>query len=124
MTNRLSKSARIEESELDSLLKTVQEARTEYLIDPPTPEEKVAIIKAIGLSKGHWFKCPQGHVYAIGECGGAMEESRCPECNAVIGGTRHRLVEGNAVATEMDGARHAAWSEQANLENYVILDEI
>ena len=47
-----------------------------------------------------------------------MEESKCPECKATIGGTRHRLVETNSVATIMDGARHAAWSEQANLENY------
>ncbi|KXJ12278.1 NFX1-type zinc finger-containing protein 1 [Exaiptasia diaphana] len=118
MVDTLSNIARIEESELDSLLKMVQEARTKYPINTLTPKEKVAIVKAIGLSKGHWFKCPQGHVYAIGECGGAMQKSRCPDCNAEIGGTQHRLVEGNDVATEMDGARHAAWSEQANLENY------
>jgi hypothetical protein len=30
-----------------------------------------AIIKAIGLSAGHWNKCPNGHLYVIGECGGA-----------------------------------------------------
>ncbi len=31
------------------------------------------IIKAIGLSKGHWYECLNGHPYVIGECGGAME---------------------------------------------------
>ena len=61
-----------------------------------------------------------GHVYCIGECGGAMEEAKCPECNATIGGKNHALHQGNAVATEMDGARHAAWSEHANLNNYDI----
>ena len=98
--------------------------RTEPALNPLTPEEKRQIVKAIGLSKGHWFKCPRGHVYAIGECGGAMETSKCPECKAVIGGTSHKLVEGNQLASEMDNARYPAWSEQANLANYENLDEI
>lgn len=83
-----------------------------------TDEEKVMILKAIGLNKGHWYKCPNGHVYAIGDCGGAMQQSKCPECDAAIGGTNHNLIQGNAVATEMDGAEHAAWSDAANLANF------
>ncbi|XP_063954535.1 NFX1-type zinc finger-containing protein 1-like [Lytechinus pictus] len=74
-----------------------------------TDRERVQIIKAIGLSQGHWYKCPKGHVYAIGECGGAMEETKCPECGSHIGGGSHRLTSGNRVATEMDGATRAAW---------------
>ena len=93
-------------------------------LSPLTPEEKKQIVSAVGLSKGHWYKCPQGHIYAIGECGGAMQTSRCPECGAVIGGRSHRLEEGNELAPEMDGAQYPAWSERANLENYVILDEV
>ena len=77
----------------------------------------------MGLKQGHWYKCPQGHIYAITECGGAMEKSKCPDCGAVIGGEHHRLVEDNQVATEMDGARYSAWSEQANMENNMIVDE-
>lgn len=38
------------------------------------------IIKASGLAAGHWFECPNGHPYAIDECGGAMQRSTCPEC--------------------------------------------
>ena len=53
-----------------------------------------------------------------------MERSRCNECGAVIGGENHRLEEGNELAPEMDGARHAAWSEQANLHNYNLMDEL
>ena len=83
-----------------------------------TAEEKAEIVKAIGLSKGHWFKCPNGHIYAIGECGGAMQRGKCPECHEVIGGERHKLEHGNQLAPEMDGALHAAWSNQVNLENY------
>ena len=91
-------------------------------VDALTPTERAAerkeIVKAIGLTKGHWFKCRNGHIYAIGECGGAMERGVCPECQEVIGGGNHELAEGNEVAPEMDGAQYAAWSNQANLLNY------
>ena len=98
--------------------------RGAYLcLSPLTPEERKQIVSAINLKQGHWFKCPNGHIYVITECGGAMERSTCPECGAVIGGANHRLEEGNQLAPEMDGASHAAWSEQANLENYMIIDE-
>ena len=88
-----------------------------------TSEERKQILAAMDLSKGHWFKCPKGHIYAIGECGGAMQRSKCPECKAVIGGANHRLEEGNELAPEMDGAEHPAWSEQANVQNYIIVEE-
>ena len=80
-------------------------------------------MSAMGFKQGHWFKCPNGHPYTIGECGGAMQKSTCYECGAVIGGAQHRLEDGNQLAPEMDGARHPAWSEQANMENYRIVDD-
>ncbi|NXL46082.1 ZNFX1 protein, partial [Podilymbus podiceps] len=76
--------------------------------------ERVQIVSAIGCPRGHWFKCKNGHIYVIGDCGGAMETSKCPECHAVIGGTNHALDSTNSLASEMDGATHAAWSETAN----------
>ncbi|NXJ89686.1 ZNFX1 protein, partial [Corythaixoides concolor] len=76
--------------------------------------ERVQIVRAIGCPRGHWFKCRNGHVYVIGDCGGAMERSECPECRAVIGGSNHALDSTNSLAPEMDGATHAAWSETAN----------
>ena len=83
-------------------------------IDVITEKEKMEIVRAIGLSKGHWFKCPNGHVYCIGECGGAMEKSKCPECKSDIGGSNHALLQSNSLAPEMDGAQFSAWSETAN----------
>lgn len=83
-----------------------------------TEEERKMVHRVMGFAKGHWFKCPNGHIYCIGECGGAMEVSICPECKEKIGGTSHSLLQGNIVATEMDGARFGAWSEQANMGNY------
>ena len=43
-----------------------------------------------------------------------MEATTCPECGLKIGGTRHRLVSDNTLASEIDGATHAAWSDTAN----------
>ncbi|GIY60264.1 NFX1-type zinc finger-containing protein 1 [Caerostris darwini] len=71
--------------------------------------EKQAILKAMALTKGHWYQCPNGHVYCITECGGATETSKCNECGAQIGGSSHRLLPTNRVATEMDGATLPAW---------------
>ena len=47
-----------------------------------------------------------------------MQISRCPECDATIGGTSHTLHHGNVHAPEIDNSRHAAWSEGANLHNF------
>ncbi|KAL4853487.1 NFX1-type zinc finger-containing protein 1 [Chlorella vulgaris] len=59
-----------------------------------------ASLRSPGLNNaGHWFTCPQGHLYVIGECGGAMQQSRCPECGATVGGSSHRLAAGNTAAT-------------------------
>lgn len=76
--------------------------------------ERVQIVSAIGCPRGHWFKCKNGHIYVIGECGGAMQRSTCPECHEVIGGMNHALESSNSLAPEMDGATHAAWSDVAN----------
>ncbi|CAI2180938.1 10853_t:CDS:10 [Funneliformis geosporum] len=36
------------------------------------------------------------------ECGRAMETSRCPDCNAEIGGASHNLIDGNRVNEEFN----------------------
>ncbi|GFO25459.1 nfx1-type Zinc finger-containing protein 1-like, partial [Plakobranchus ocellatus] len=74
-----------------------------------TAKEKMDIVRAVNVQTGAWYQCPNGHIYAIGECGQAMEESRCPECHARIGGTNHRLLDDNAQAPEMDGAERPVW---------------
>ncbi len=57
---------------------------------------------------------PNGHTYCITECGGAMEKSTCPDCKEEIGGTNHSLLSSNTLASDMDGAQFAAWSDTAN----------
>ena len=55
--------------------------------------EKREVVAAMGLSSGHWYSCPNGHVYAIGDCGGATVESTCPECGARFGQTLLRKLK-------------------------------
>ncbi|XP_046669546.1 NFX1-type zinc finger-containing protein 1-like isoform X2 [Homalodisca vitripennis] len=89
-------------------------------------EEREMINKAMKSSfnssqkTGHWFKCKNGHIYCITECGGAMQEAICPErgCGAAIGGQNHTLRQDQVLANEMDGARYAAWSDQNNMANF------
>ena len=52
-----------------------------------------------------------------------MVEGVCPECGVKIGGSSHRLLGDNALAGEMDGAVHPAWSEQNNMANYMPDDD-
>ena len=44
-----------------------------------------------GSWQAHWYQCPNGHPYFIGECGGAMQTSRCIECGETVGGRGHSL---------------------------------
>ncbi|XP_041836553.1 NFX1-type zinc finger-containing protein 1 [Melanotaenia boesemani] len=81
-------------------------------------EERLMIVSAMKMPPGHWYKCRNGHVYLITECGGAMETRHCPDCDAPIGGENHTLEGDNTVATEMDGSQHPAWSEANNLLNF------
>jgi len=76
-----------------------------------TDAKRKEIVCAMGYKQGHWYKCPNGHIYIITECGAAMEKSRCNVCGAEIGGGSHRLLASNSVATEMDGATGPAWPQ-------------
>ena len=46
------------------------------------------------LDRLKWYECPNGHPYAVGECGMPMQKGKCPQCGAVIGGEHHRSVAG------------------------------
>ncbi|KAM3486416.1 hypothetical protein MY8738_000632 [Beauveria namnaoensis] len=77
--------------------------------EPVSPEEIAAIKEAMltgrsGLAthSGHWYNCVNGHPFAIGECGMPMEQARCPECGAAIGGLNHQSVAGVTRAGNME----------------------
>ena len=89
-----------------------------HSLDRPTLDEIRQIVAVLGTRKGSWYKCPNGHYYTIGECGGAMQTGKCIECGVKVGGSSHRLLADNEHAGEIDNTQHAAWSEGANLNNY------
>lgn len=43
----------------------------------------------------HWYECPNGHPYFIGNCGQAMQTAKCAECGEEVGGSNHRLLPTN-----------------------------
>ncbi|CAB4399021.1 unnamed protein product [Rhizophagus irregularis] len=85
---------------LSDLQKKFDEIKTyaEDVSKTITFEEELEIRRVMQTefkSSGHWYDCPNGHPYTIGECGRAWEKSVCPECNAEIGGESHKLSAGN-----------------------------
>ncbi|CAN9158938.1 unnamed protein product [Alternaria alternata] len=56
----------------------------------------------IATHSGHWYKCVNGHPFAIGECGMPMEVARCPECGERVGGQSHTAVAGVSRAMDME----------------------
>ena len=111
---------------LNSLLEKWEElinslSRTTFQSAPPSREELAAIIKVFGDSelcfhsnlmhethhmvaahRGRWYICPNGHIFSIGECGGAVQASRCIECGEAIGGGNHTLLGTNRRADLME----------------------
>ncbi|KAG9293587.1 hypothetical protein G9A89_005590 [Geosiphon pyriformis] len=93
------------QSQCNEKIEKILEEVNELLVQNEilTKEDKLNIFRAMKPEVGggdHWFECPNGHPYTIGECGGAMQQSRCPECGAAIGGGDHRLTAGNRRNTE------------------------
>ena len=75
-------------------------------------DEKIYnVIKSLGNTV---YRCPNGHLYSIGECGRPMEESKCPDCGALIGGRNHESAEQN-ISVNLDDIRRGN-----NDENYVL----
>eukprot|EP01061_Rhynchopus_euleeides_P018838 TRINITY_DN31066_c0_g1_i2.p1 TRINITY_DN31066_c0_g1~~TRINITY_DN31066_c0_g1_i2.p1 ORF type:complete len:1284 (+),score=327.22 TRINITY_DN31066_c0_g1_i2:127-3852(+) len=69
---------------------------------------------ALQLGAGHWFRCPNGHLYVIADCGGAVTGSRCPDCDAPIGGEGYGLASGNEFAGgDIDATAEPSWNVPA-----------
>ncbi|KAM9716156.1 E3 ubiquitin-protein ligase rnf213-beta [Menidia menidia] len=54
----------------------------------------------LGTENLHQYKCANGHVCFVGECGRPMVRSQCPDCGVPIGGERHVPVQGFSRHTE------------------------
>ncbi|KAI5848750.1 hypothetical protein DFP73DRAFT_583390 [Morchella snyderi] len=73
-----------------------------------TTQEMEAVVRAMKseltfeYSTGRWYYCQNAHPFTVGECGRPMEEVKCPECNAPVGGTHHNPASGVRSAGELD----------------------
>lgn len=94
------------DTDWESLFKKRQAALEELL---PLAEERTkqttsdllqALTSALGVTAGHWYECRNGHLYVVGDCGGATEYSQCPECHERIGGQQHAIDATNRSAAE------------------------
>lgn len=62
-----------------------------------TSEELRAVFEAMSgefSGTGHWYTCQNGHPFTVGECGMPMEQARCSECGAPVGGLGHQPAVG------------------------------
>jgi hypothetical protein len=79
-----------------SVVEEVREVRR--LLDEGGYQSQMRMVVA-AMSKefsgtGHWYRCANGHPFTVGECGLPMEATRCPQCNAPIGGQHHAPAAG------------------------------
>ena len=80
-------------------------------------------IQAINLLRSlgtQWYKCPNGHLYTVGECGRPMEESICPECGKKIGGQDHIPAQNN---NQVDLLQHQMMNINLNNDNNYLLNQ-
>ena len=76
--------------------------------------EALDLLRTLGT---RWYKCPNGHLYVVGECGGPMQESICPECRARIGGVNHVPANRNSVVDLNAEMRNLSINNQNRIRN-------
>lgn len=42
-------------------------------------------MRALGMGKEQWLKCPKEHIYSTKNFGGFMQFSKCKECGSAEG---------------------------------------
>ncbi|KAJ5749002.1 uncharacterized protein N7511_010698 [Penicillium nucicola] len=70
-----------------------------------TSKERMEVISAMAQEfqgTGHWYYCRNGHPFTIGECGGAVEMTACPDCGAPVGGENHQTAAGVTLAEDLE----------------------
>ncbi|KAI9816466.1 MAG: hypothetical protein M1827_001598 [Pycnora praestabilis] len=70
-----------------------------------TNDEKRAVYAAMATElrgTGHWYYCENMHPFTVGECGMPMQQARCPQCGAPVGGQNHTAAQGVRPAADFE----------------------
>lgn len=62
----------------------------------------MAAMRRENIGTGHWYTCENGHPFAVGECGGPMQQTVCPECGSPVGGLHHQAAQGVRRAGDLE----------------------
>lgn len=88
--------------EIEPVRKMLQDS---VFYQPVSNDEMRAVVAAMTndfRGTGHWYRCRNGHLFTVGECGMPMQTSRCPQCGETVGGQNHRAVEGVTHANDIE----------------------
>ncbi len=73
------KCEKVTEETEESFIERIKCLRDKYSIDGVSETAKLVIIKAIGLSKGHWYKCLNGHyIMRLASVGEPLKQGSVP----------------------------------------------
>ncbi|KAM4663584.1 E3 ubiquitin-protein ligase RNF213-like [Discoglossus pictus] len=64
---------------------------------PTMPEDLLDYAKKICKDVLTWYRCPNNHYCAVGECGKPMQQALCIDCGAKVGGVHHKPENGFAL---------------------------
>eukprot|EP00210_Caulerpa_lentillifera_P007090 g6783.t1 len=85
--------------------------KMKQLLSEASHLEKLRILKAVMIAdpriqpnqiRGHFYRCVNGHYYIIGECGQPNQQSTCPDCGAVVGGSNYQFAGARLDITDED----------------------
>jgi hypothetical protein len=62
---------------------------------PTMPQDETLEARAAVRDATRWHTCPNGHAYAIGDCGAPATQGVCPTCRSPVGGTGYQFVAGS-----------------------------
>lgn len=84
--------------ELEDIIKAGWELVKKRAADVRANRE--SIFSAMGFAGNHWYRCPNGHLYVVANCGALNEAGTCPECHNRIGGGTNGVAVRNDTAIQ------------------------
>ncbi|XP_032900200.1 E3 ubiquitin-protein ligase rnf213-alpha-like isoform X1 [Amblyraja radiata] len=79
-------------SPLRKLAFNPSEMKNAYL--PTMPEDLKGEARSWFRDKQKWYSCRCGEHIQVGQCGRPLQTTRCPNCDAIVGGINHRPTDG------------------------------